>query len=1271
MTRTSSLKTANQLLKADKLDDARREYQRLIEQRPSFAWNYYYLGQLFVREDKWSDAIAQYRQAIKLNPSSANFHNSLAEALIKQGELDEAINYSEKAISLQPDWAIYHRTLALAYEAKSDFGQALTTWQKVLYLNPNHLRATQKISWLQTDVAKDFVEIGDKLNKEGRTKEAVEFYQQALILNPQQPMSIYRICGNNLITLGRLEEAETVFQGLIKLYPELPDGYDGYGRVANYLADWKLALKRWEETILKFPNNINFQVQKGNILINLSQFDEAEEVFQQLKEKYPNQPQGYERYAAVTHNLGDWELALERWSEAITKFPENIGFQVQKGNVLMNLSRFDEAEEVFQQLKEKYPNQPQGYERYAALTHNLGDWELALKRWSEAITKFPENIGFQVQKGNVLICSYRFDEAEAVFLQLIEKYPNQPQGYERYAAVTHYLGDWELSLERWSETITKFPNNINFQVQKGNVLINLSRFDEADTVFQEIIQKYPCYYHGYDGYGRVANTLVDWELALERWENAIAKLPHCFDFYLQKGDALTNLFMYEEAETWWEKVIAQYPDRHEGLSKSAALARRLGNREFAWQRFEQMIEKFPWHLPAYCEAAKELIAMGRFAEAEEKFREALQRNPNNLRVLLQAGIWASQQGNRELALERFERAIEFYHPRKAIDAYILAATELKYLGRESEAEAKYERILSFHQQQGLYPEVKLLGTGLTSIQELGLLLDRLLTKQPDSIEDVVSLAKLTNQILFFWQTRYLAPVDKDAPSLLPKLKILRELFGQFLATPDDCQEWDLGIADFGYDLYLLVVAQLLNDKFLRLFSFYFHKMIWQWEQYLLVLKHFNMAIQLLEKESQRLNSSKWGKVKLVRTEMPVPLIDELCFEGLSSSARYVMGMDERVPKSQIEATVKYLPGLMDEEKEYFAANVRKLASSLKLRSRQTIEIFKDFVCEPPYGVSEGYILRYHNLISQKFINELEYDNPDGYGKNISYVALNTANSKINPIININFPEHIINFPDTRGFLEEIAVSQKALDSYYEDEVVFGMPNVWQNWGGYENYGHLLFDQIPSLILYQKLNLSCKIFVPHITDKHWEIFGHLNIPKEKFLVKQEQKFKYFMISLYQHDAEFVNFYRNLRESIVAKCGEITSEYRNRYVYISRRYSHRRPMDNEIEVEELMKSLGFLIIYAERLSFEETAMLMDRASFIVTPFGAGALNSIMCHPNTTIVLIMPPGFYLDLYTFRMCILGEHSMYLLLSQKTANRWETSIDKLKRVITAILEKN
>ncbi len=37
----------------------------------------------------------------------------------------------------------------------------------------------------------------------------------------------------------------------------------------------------------------------------------------------------------------------------------------------------------------------------------------------------------------------------------------------------------------------------------------------------------------------------------------------------------------------------------------------------------------------------------------------------------------------------------------------------------------------------------------------------------------------------------------------------------------------IGVADFGYDLYFLVIAELLNHKYLGLLNFYFHTLIQQ------------------------------------------------------------------------------------------------------------------------------------------------------------------------------------------------------------------------------------------------------------------------------------------------------------------------------------------------------------------------------------------------------------------------------------------------------------
>ncbi|NES02710.1 MAG: tetratricopeptide repeat protein [Okeania sp. SIO2F4] len=152
---------------------------------------------------------------------------------------------------------------------------AFKIWQKIITINPSHLVAVKKINWLEIDVVRNCVESGDKLSKEGKLEEAFEYYKQALTLNPQQPMPIYRTCGNNLITLSKFEEAERIFKQLKEIYPELAESYEGYARIVHSLGNWELAKERWENAINKLPHYFNLYVQEGNVLITLFRYREV------------------------------------------------------------------------------------------------------------------------------------------------------------------------------------------------------------------------------------------------------------------------------------------------------------------------------------------------------------------------------------------------------------------------------------------------------------------------------------------------------------------------------------------------------------------------------------------------------------------------------------------------------------------------------------------------------------------------------------------------------------------------------------------------------------------------------------------------------------------------------------------------------------------------------------------------------------------------------------------------------------------------------------
>ncbi|MDE5077389.1 MAG: sulfotransferase family 2 domain-containing protein, partial [Trichodesmium sp. St2_bin6] len=236
-------------------------------------------------------------------------------------------------------------------------------------------------------------------------------------------------------------------------------------------------------------------------------------------------------------------LALKRWENAIEKFPEHIGFQTQKGNILINLSRFDEAESVFQRLIEKFPHQPQGYDGYARLAHNLGNWELALKRWENAINHLPHHFHFYVQKGNVLITLFRYQEAETLFEELISKYPHQHHGYDGLARVLMHAQKWELALTCWQTAMDKFPNNLAFLVGKANAYIELHKFDSAQDLADRIFRQYPNYYQ--QKYGLQKNIILR-RYALEKSIASLSKVEDYFRYLLSESEVFSIAYSCDQ-----------------------------------------------------------------------------------------------------------------------------------------------------------------------------------------------------------------------------------------------------------------------------------------------------------------------------------------------------------------------------------------------------------------------------------------------------------------------------------------------------------------------------------------------------------------------------------------------------------------------------------------------------------------------------------------------------------------------------------------------------
>lgn len=91
----------------------------------------------------------------------------------------------------------------------------------------------------------------------------------------------------------------------------------------------------------------------------------------------------------------------------------------------------------------------------------------------------------------------------------------------------------------------------------------------------------------------------------------------------------------------------------------------------------------------------------------------------------------------------------------------------------------------------------------------------------------------------------------------------------------------------------------------------------------------------------------------------------------------------------------------------------------------------------------------------------------------------------------------------------------------------------------------------------------------------------------------------------------------------------SPAQKRAVYISRKNSQKRRMDNEDALEAFMVSCGFDVILVEDMSFGERIRLFSQAHTVVGPHGAGLSCILWCAPGTQVIELLPPEDFSDFF------------------------------------------
>ena len=98
-----------------KLEEAEKNYRKVIELNPNFPMAHFNLGKTLKDQRKLEEAIASFKKAISLNPNFIEAYNNVGVAMQSLGKLDEAFVAFTRSIEINPKFheAVYNLLVLL------------------------------------------------------------------------------------------------------------------------------------------------------------------------------------------------------------------------------------------------------------------------------------------------------------------------------------------------------------------------------------------------------------------------------------------------------------------------------------------------------------------------------------------------------------------------------------------------------------------------------------------------------------------------------------------------------------------------------------------------------------------------------------------------------------------------------------------------------------------------------------------------------------------------------------------------------------------------------------------------------------------------------------------------------------------------------------------------------------------------------------------------------------------------------------------------------
>ena len=382
---------AKNLLTEGKLLEARIACLRVLNLQPKSADACKLMGDIMQAKGKIAAAKYWYDRSLKLNHHLASSHANLGSIYAREKQWELAISCYQNALDIDPNFAGFYRNLAKVWQQVGKQDLMVECWQRAVTLEPEKITGA------------DYLILADNLLELGRKDEAITYYRWALKFDSNLSKA-YQELGTLLVETGELEEAIAMFLQLINLHPHEALFYKNLGDAFRKKQQLERAIAAYDMAVKLKPDNDLFQKKLGDALQEKGNLNEAITCYQKAIEINQN-------FSGSYRQLGNAFRKQSRWNEAAAAYRKEIAIKPNSsypysllGNVLIHqLETLDEAVAAYLKAIELEPEYP-WFTNYSVWNSIIkqGKIQKLLKFYRRATKLNPDSVWCYVNLAEIL-----------------------------------------------------------------------------------------------------------------------------------------------------------------------------------------------------------------------------------------------------------------------------------------------------------------------------------------------------------------------------------------------------------------------------------------------------------------------------------------------------------------------------------------------------------------------------------------------------------------------------------------------------------------------------------------------------------------------------------------------------------------------------------------------------------------------------------------------------------------------------------------------------